>query len=260
MTIGTRIKEYRTKSKLSQEKVAELVGVSRQAVTKWESDQSTPNMDNLFRLAEIFGTTVDALVTDETHKGTVAELVYHMIQEEEQRKRKALREKLRLRIRDGLAVLGCYLVIFLISKLLWADRENFSLIGWLTNTWYEHHAPCFGWILVHKWFWSAAFFSVAMALLGFRRISLITIVGCALGLLLGEYTGNLPGLINHHFGYEMWAFLYQGSIFFGIWLQFFKPEEMRLTAKKMWLLLILYVAYAAAVVILVLACIPESYT
>ena len=190
MTIGTRIKEYRTKSKLSQEKVAELVGVSRHAVTKWESDQSTPNMDNLFRLAEIFGTTVDALVTDETHKGTVAELVYHMIQEEEQRKRKALREKLRLRIRDGLAVLGCYLVIFLISKLLWADRENFSLMGWLTNTWYEHHAPCFGWILVHKWFWSAAFFSVAMALLGFRRISLITIVGCALGLLLGEYTGT----------------------------------------------------------------------
>ena len=35
MTLGTRIKEYRMKSRLSQEKVAELVGVSRQAVTKW---------------------------------------------------------------------------------------------------------------------------------------------------------------------------------------------------------------------------------
>lgn len=260
MTIGTRIKEYRTKSKLSQEKVAELVGVSRQAVTKWESDQSSPNMDNLFRLAEIFGTTVDALVTDETDKCSVAELIYHMIQEDEQRKRKVLLEKLRLRIRDGLSVLICYLIIFLISKLLWADLESFSLMGWLTNTLYEHHAPCFGWILVHRWFWPAAFFSVAMALLGFRRIALITIVGCSLGLPLGEYLGNLPGLLNHHFGYEMWAFLYQGSIFFGIWLQFFKPEEMGLKSKKMWLFLILYVAYAATVVIVVLKCIPEFYT
>ena len=34
MTLGTRIKEYRLKAKLSQERVAELVGVSRQAVTK----------------------------------------------------------------------------------------------------------------------------------------------------------------------------------------------------------------------------------
>ena len=78
MTLGTRIKEHRTKAKLSQEKVAELVGVSRQAVTKWESDQSAPTMDNLFRLAEIFGTTVDALVTDETDERSVAKLVYQM--------------------------------------------------------------------------------------------------------------------------------------------------------------------------------------
>ena len=78
MTLGTRIKEHRNHAKLSQEKVAELVGVSRQAVTKWESDQSAPTMDNLFRLAEIFGTTVDALVTDETDERSVAKLVYQM--------------------------------------------------------------------------------------------------------------------------------------------------------------------------------------
>ncbi len=62
MTLAERIKEQRKKAGMSQEKVAELVGVSRQAVTKWESGQSVPSTQNLFKLAEIFGTTVDILL------------------------------------------------------------------------------------------------------------------------------------------------------------------------------------------------------
>lgn len=259
MTLGTRIKEYRTGAKLSQEKVAELVGVSRQAVTKWESDQSAPNMDNLFRLAEIFGTTVDALVTDETNKSTVAELIYHMIQENEQRKRKDLLEKLRLRLRDGLAVLGCYLIIFLISKLLWADRESFTLLGWLINIYDVYHAPCFGQILLTGWFWRAALLSTAFALLGFRRLAWTTVVSCAMGLPLGEYLGYIPGLTTH-FGHEIWLFMYWGSIIFGIWLQCFKPEYLTFRSKKLWVFAMLCVVYTVAVVLLVLGSIPEHYT
>ena len=62
MSLGERIKEQRKKSGLSQERVAELVGVSRQSVTKWESGQSAPSTENLFKLAEIFGTPVDMLL------------------------------------------------------------------------------------------------------------------------------------------------------------------------------------------------------
>ena len=62
MTLGERIKNQRSRAGLSQERVAELVGVSRQSVTKWESGQSAPSTENLFRLAEIFGTTVDMLL------------------------------------------------------------------------------------------------------------------------------------------------------------------------------------------------------
>ena len=62
MTLGERIKNQRTRAGLSQERVAELVGVSRQSVTKWESGQSAPSTENLFKLAEIFGTTVDMLL------------------------------------------------------------------------------------------------------------------------------------------------------------------------------------------------------
>lgn len=63
MTLGERLKSYRTNKKISQEKVAELVGVSRQAVTKWENDQTIPNSNNLITLASIYGVSVDELVT-----------------------------------------------------------------------------------------------------------------------------------------------------------------------------------------------------
>ena len=61
MSLGERIKQHRGKSGLSQEKIAELVGVSRQAVTKWESGQSVPSMANLITLTEIFEVSLGEL-------------------------------------------------------------------------------------------------------------------------------------------------------------------------------------------------------
>ena len=76
MTLGERIKAFRKNAGMSQEKVAELVSVSRQAVTKWESGKSAPSTDNLFKLAEIFGTTVDLLLDSESGGKTAAEELY----------------------------------------------------------------------------------------------------------------------------------------------------------------------------------------
>ena len=61
MTHGERIKEHRTRLGYSQEKIAELVGTSRQAVTKWETGKSIPCMENLTALAEIFGISLAEL-------------------------------------------------------------------------------------------------------------------------------------------------------------------------------------------------------
>lgn len=61
MTLSEKLKMYRTNNGLSQEKVAELVGVSRQAVTKWEVGQSMPSSEKLIALASIYGTSVDEL-------------------------------------------------------------------------------------------------------------------------------------------------------------------------------------------------------
>ncbi len=57
--VEEKIKHYRNKSNLSQESLAELVGVSRQAVTRWEAGQSMPSMENMIKLSEIFAVSMD---------------------------------------------------------------------------------------------------------------------------------------------------------------------------------------------------------
>ena len=59
MTLGEKISFLRQEKGISQEKLAELVGVSRQAVTKWENGNANPDTENLIRLAEIFGVSLD---------------------------------------------------------------------------------------------------------------------------------------------------------------------------------------------------------
>lgn len=60
--LGENITRFRKEKGLSQEKVAEYMGVSRQAVTKWESNSSKPSSDNLIKLAELFDVKVDVLL------------------------------------------------------------------------------------------------------------------------------------------------------------------------------------------------------
>lgn len=57
-----RLYEYRRTSGLSQEQVAAKIGVSRQAVSKWECAESSPDTDNLIALAMLYGVTVDELL------------------------------------------------------------------------------------------------------------------------------------------------------------------------------------------------------
>ena len=64
MSIGTNILRFRTAKGLTQENLADKLGVTFQAVSAWERDQYKPDTDNLIRLAEELGTTVNALVYD----------------------------------------------------------------------------------------------------------------------------------------------------------------------------------------------------
>ena len=63
MSIGDRIIELRKQKALSQGQLAEIVGVSRQAVSKWESGQNSPDTIKLIHLADILATDVEYLAT-----------------------------------------------------------------------------------------------------------------------------------------------------------------------------------------------------
>lgn len=65
MTIGEKILYMRKKAGLSQEELAEIVGVSRQAVSKWETGEAAPEVGKLLLLSRAFGVTADWLISDE---------------------------------------------------------------------------------------------------------------------------------------------------------------------------------------------------
>lgn len=62
MTTGEKIAALRREKGLSQEALGEKLGLSRQAVSKWEADQAVPTMDNLVELSRLFGVPVDTLL------------------------------------------------------------------------------------------------------------------------------------------------------------------------------------------------------
>ena len=62
MDVSSTIKSLRTERGWSQEKMAEKLGVSRQAITKWETGAGTPDIENLAAIAQLFGVSTDSLI------------------------------------------------------------------------------------------------------------------------------------------------------------------------------------------------------
>ncbi len=65
MAVSNRLYELRKKEGLSQEQLAEKLGVSRQAVSKWESEQSFPEYEKLVSISNFFNVSLDYLMKDD---------------------------------------------------------------------------------------------------------------------------------------------------------------------------------------------------
>ena len=68
INISKKLKQLRKQNKISQEKLAELLGISRQAVSKWENGLSKPETNNLLKIASIFNISVEELVSSDAIK------------------------------------------------------------------------------------------------------------------------------------------------------------------------------------------------
>ncbi|MDE5804105.1 MAG: helix-turn-helix domain-containing protein [Lachnospiraceae bacterium] len=76
MNFSEKLKEIRKKEGISQEQLAEKIGVSRQAITKWETGKGLPDVENMVIIAEIFKTTIDELLMNSITKETPETFVY----------------------------------------------------------------------------------------------------------------------------------------------------------------------------------------
>ena len=124
MTIADRIQTLRKSKGMSQEELADAAGVSRQAVSKWESEQSTPDLDKVVILSEIFDVTTDYLlkgiepVETNDHK-TMADVVDQKILTEKNGKRaKSI-------LKWVLIVIGAIVAIDLISMIIYFIVNGF---------------------------------------------------------------------------------------------------------------------------------------
>ena len=69
MSLGDKITALRKSRGMSQEQLGEHLSVSRQAVSKWELNESVPDVDKVVQLSKLFGVTTDYLINDEPASG-----------------------------------------------------------------------------------------------------------------------------------------------------------------------------------------------
>lgn len=83
MSIGERITELRTQKNLSQGELASALSVSRQAISKWENDQSSPDTIHLIQLADLLDTEVAYLATGVKPVYEEAPIVVNLVKKED---------------------------------------------------------------------------------------------------------------------------------------------------------------------------------
>ncbi len=81
--IANRLVELRKKNNLSQEELAAKLGLSRQAVSKWERAEASPDTDNLICLAKIYGVSLDELLKTDVSEEEIAQDVRNHQAEED---------------------------------------------------------------------------------------------------------------------------------------------------------------------------------
>ncbi|MGN1417728.1 MAG: helix-turn-helix domain-containing protein [Acutalibacteraceae bacterium] len=81
MTFAEKLKNLRRQANMSQEKLAEKLGVSRQAVTKWETDAGIPDIENILAISSLFSISIDELLSNEKFSNKQTDFLYESITE-----------------------------------------------------------------------------------------------------------------------------------------------------------------------------------
>ena len=121
MNVADRIQSLRKIKGISQEQLAEAIGVSRQAVSKWESEQSTPDLEKIILMSDFFDVTTDYLLkgiepTNEIEHMTVGDVIDNKILTDANGKR--VKKILRYALCVFIGVLAVDLLAFIIYVII----------------------------------------------------------------------------------------------------------------------------------------------
>ena len=112
MTLGEKIAKQRKELNYTQEQLAEILEVSRQSISKWESDISYPETDKLIELGNLFDCSMDYLLKDDiTEKTGVKEAKF--TQKIDEQIKKAMTDKNKAKIKKILKIIGIIFGIIL---------------------------------------------------------------------------------------------------------------------------------------------------
>ena len=120
MTLSEKLMALRQKQGLSQLELAEALHVSRQAISRWESDQAVPSIDNLKYLSDLYGVSVDYLLSTRAEDFVKKEDTIQKPQEEKSQKSKKLSYK-KIAV---LAAVVLLVIVLAVSAYMNHSKEN----------------------------------------------------------------------------------------------------------------------------------------
>ena len=128
MTLGEKIARQRKELNYTQEQLADILGVSRQSISKWESDIAYPETDKLIELGKLFDCSMDYLLKEEiTEKDGVQTSGF--TEKVEEIRRKVMTEKNKGKAKKILKIIGIILAV-----VLTIDIISMILYFWVQGT------------------------------------------------------------------------------------------------------------------------------
>lgn len=118
MEFNNKLYELRKQKGLSQEELAGRLNVSRQTISKWEVGESTPDMDNLVSISELFGVSLDELVLDKAPSKEQPEVQVVRSELYSDIKEHVLTDDNKKRAKKGLEIAGIALGVFLLVDII----------------------------------------------------------------------------------------------------------------------------------------------
>lgn len=117
MALGEKIAKQRKELNYTQEQLADILGVSRQSISKWESDIAYPETDKLIELGKLFDCSMDYLLKEEvTEKSGVQ--TSSITEKVEKIRRKVMTDKNKGKVKKVLKIIGIIFSVFLTIDII----------------------------------------------------------------------------------------------------------------------------------------------